>query len=97
MPHIKLNENLSGMRALLEFRPETAHPINELAEILLREDNTLSRGDRELIGTYVSYLNNCFFCQNVHGSLAQFYMQCDMKFIDDIKTDYEKIDRKSVV
>jgi uncharacterized peroxidase-related enzyme len=91
MPHIKLNENLLGMRALLEFSPKTAHPINELAEILLREDNTLSRGDRELIGTYVSYLNNCFFCQNVHGSLAQFYMQCDMKFIDDIKTDYEKM------
>ena len=91
MPHIKLNDNLPGIRALMDFSPRTANPINEMAEILLREDNSLSRGERELIGTYVSHLNDCFFCQNVHGSLAQHYMQCDMQFIDDIKADYEKI------
>ncbi len=50
--------------------------------------STLSRGDRELIGTYVSYLNDCFFCQNVHGALAQHYMECEMKDIDAIKNDF---------
>ncbi len=56
---------------------------------MLRDDNnTLSRGDRELIGAYVSYLNDCFFCQNVHGAMAQHYMQCDMHFIDSIKQDF---------
>jgi uncharacterized peroxidase-related enzyme len=60
-----------------------------LAEILLRDDNnTLTRGERELIGAYVSSLNDCFFCQNVHGAMAQHYMQCDMQFIDAIKKDY---------
>jgi len=72
----------------MAYRPETAKPLNELAEALLRDDdNSLSRGERELIGTYVSSLNDCFFCQNVHGSLAQHYLQCDMPYIDAIKTN----------
>jgi uncharacterized peroxidase-related enzyme len=72
----------------MAYRPETAKPLNELAEVLLRDDNnSLSRGERELIGTYVSSLNDCFFCQNVHGSLAQHYLECDMPYIDAIKAN----------
>jgi uncharacterized peroxidase-related enzyme len=73
----------------MAFRPETAQPMNQLAEVLLRSENTLSRGERELIATYVSYLNDCFFCQNAHGGLAQHYLQCDMEFIDHLKTNAE--------
>src|SRR5471030_3163695 len=73
----------------MAFRPETAAPLNALAEVLLRGDNTLTRGERELIATYVSHLNDCFFCQNAHGAIAQHYLQCDMEFIDAIKADYE--------
>ena len=75
-----------GIRGPMAFRPETAKPLNELAEILLHDDNnTLTRGERELIGAYVSSQNDCFFCQNVHGAMAQHYFECDMQFIDDIK------------
>jgi uncharacterized peroxidase-related enzyme len=88
MAHIDLGNDLPGIRGPMAFRPETAKPLNELAELLLRDDNnSLSRGERELIGTYVSSLNDCFFCQNVHGGLAQHYLQCDMPFIDAIKRD----------
>lgn len=90
MPYINLNNELPGIRALMDFSPQTAKPINELAEILLRDDqNSLSRGDREMIATYVSYLNDCFFCQNAHGAMAQYYMECSLDFIDAIKLDYE--------
>ncbi|MFI5187360.1 MAG: carboxymuconolactone decarboxylase family protein [Chitinophagales bacterium] len=89
MAHIDLGNDLPGIRGPMAFRPETAQPLNALAEILLRDDNnTLTRGERELIGAYVSSLNDCFFCQNVHGAMAQHYMQCDMPFIDAIKKDY---------
>ncbi|QEC68846.1 peroxidase-related enzyme [Panacibacter ginsenosidivorans] len=89
MAYIDLQNDLPGIRGPMAFRPETAKPLNELAEILLHDDNnTLSRGERELIGAYVSSLNDCFFCQNVHGALAQHYMQCDMQFIDNIKKDF---------
>lgn len=88
MAHIDLGNDLPGIRGPMAYRPETARPLNELAEQLLRDDdNTLSRGERELIGTYVSYLNDCFFCQNVHGSLAQHYLECDMPFVDAVKRD----------
>ena len=90
MAYINLPEDLNGIRGLMAFSPETAKPINELAEILLRNDNnSLSRGERELIGTYVSHLNDCFFCRNAHGAIAQHYLQCDMEFIDAIKANYE--------
>lgn len=91
MPHINLEEGLPGMRALLAFSPQTAKPLNEMAEILLRNDNSLTRGERELIGTYVSYLNDCFFCQNVHGGIAQYYLGCDVQFIDGIKQNHERM------
>ncbi len=87
MPHINLPD-LPGIRGPMAYRPETAKPLNELAEILLRDDNnTLSRGERELIGTYVSSLNDCFFCQNVHGSLAGHYLEFDIDAIDAVKKD----------
>lgn len=89
MAHIKLREGLPGIIGLMAFRPETAKPLNDLAEVLLRSDSSLSRGDRELIATYVSSLNDCFFCQHAHGGLAQHYLQCDMSLIDQVKKDYQ--------
>jgi uncharacterized peroxidase-related enzyme len=87
MAHINLPEGLPGIRGPMAFRPDAAKHLNDLAEVLLRSENSLTRGERELIATYVSYLNDCFFCQNAHGGLAQHYLQCDMKFIDSIKTN----------
>jgi uncharacterized peroxidase-related enzyme len=90
MAHIELNNDLPGIRGLMAYRPETEAPLNALAETLLRnDDSTLSRGERELIGTYVSYLNDCFFCQNVHGAMAGHYLGCDINQIDQIKQDFK--------
>src|SRR5690606_39624099 len=87
MAHIQLPDGLPGIRGPMAFRPETSKPMNELAEILLRADNSLTRGERELIATHVSYLNDCFFCQNAHGGLAQHYLQCDLEQMDKMKMD----------
>ena len=76
MAYINLPENLPGIRGLMAFRPETAQPLNEFAEILLRsDDNSLTRGERELMATYVSHLNDCFFCQNAHGGKPRAYYE----------------------
>ena len=61
MPHIDLPEGLPGIVGPMAFRPETAKPLNELAEILLHGPSTLPRGERELIASYVSSQNDCFF------------------------------------
>jgi uncharacterized peroxidase-related enzyme len=90
MTFINLENDLPGIRGLMAYSSETGKALNELAEILLHDDNnTLSRGEREMIGAYVSSENDCFYCQNVHGALAQHYFECDMQFIDDIKKDYQ--------
>jgi uncharacterized peroxidase-related enzyme len=90
MAHIELNNDLPGIRGLMAYRPETEAPLNFLAETLLRDDNnSLSRGERELIATYVSYLNDCFFCQNVHGAMAGHYLGCNIEQIDRIKQDFK--------
>lgn len=89
MAYIDLENNLPGIRGPMQYSPETGKALNELAEILLHdEENTLPPGERELIGAYVSAQNDCFYCQNVHGALAQYYFQCDTQLIDDIKKDY---------
>ena len=63
MPHIDLPGELPGPRGPMTFRPETAKPLNDLAEILLHGPSTLTRAERELIGTFVSSRNDCQYCQ----------------------------------
>ena len=91
MAHIDLKNEDPGIRGLMAYSPETAKPLNELAEILLRDpNNSLLPGERELIAAYVSHLNDCFFCQNVHGALAGYYLSCDLQQIDNIKRNFEQ-------
>ncbi|MBB5855225.1 carboxymuconolactone decarboxylase family protein [Amycolatopsis umgeniensis] len=70
MPHIALDENLPGITALFAYRPETAAPLGQLAEVLLRGPSSLSVGERELIGAVVSRGNDCTFCSRSHAAVA---------------------------
>lgn len=88
MAHINLPEGLPGIRGPMAFSPDTAKPLAEFTEILLRGENSLLRGERELIGTYVSALNDCYYCMNAHAGIAQHYLQCDTGFIDQLNKDY---------
>jgi uncharacterized peroxidase-related enzyme len=70
MPHIPLDVNLPGITGILNYRTETALPIRQLTQILLRGDSTLTEGERELIATVVSYGNECQFCTAAHTAAA---------------------------
>jgi len=85
MPHISLPEGLPGILGPMAFRPETAKPLNELADILLRGPSTLSPSERELIATYVSARNDCFFCQTVHGAVAAHHLGGNEQLVLDVK------------
>ncbi|MEV0272573.1 carboxymuconolactone decarboxylase family protein [Hamadaea sp. NPDC050747] len=64
-------DQFPGINGPMRFRPETAKPLNELAEVLLRQPHpTLSPGERELIAAYVSGLNSCEFCCDSHSAFA---------------------------
>jgi len=70
MAHIDLGNDVPGIRGLLTYRPDTGSALSGVAEALLRGDSPLSRGERELIATYVSHLNECRFCAGSHGACA---------------------------
>jgi uncharacterized peroxidase-related enzyme len=77
MAHIQLNSDQPGIIGLLQFRPQTAGPLNSLAQALLRGDSSLQVYERELIATYVSSLNNCNFCMNSHGAVVDVLLGSD--------------------
>ena len=89
MPHIRVSEKLPGIRSLFAFRPETATPMSELAEVLLHQPGTLSPGDRELIATYVSSQNDCLYCQTAHGAIAAHHLGGNEELVLDVKRDFE--------
>jgi uncharacterized peroxidase-related enzyme len=74
MAHIPVPEGMPGIRGLMAFRPETALPLNQLVEVLLQGPSTLTKGERELIATYVSSLNECTFCASTHGAIARHHL-----------------------
>ncbi|WP_245975237.1 carboxymuconolactone decarboxylase family protein [Deminuibacter soli] len=88
MPHIQLNESLPGIRALLAFSPHTAAPLGALANTLLRSDNGLTPAERELIGAYVSSLNDCFYCQHSHAAIASCYLSNNTELVNQVISNY---------
>ena len=87
MAYIALPEGLPGISGGFAFRPETAKPMRELAHILLHEPGSLTPGERELIATYVSSQNECYFCQTSHGAAAASHLGGD-EIVKQVKTDF---------
>lgn len=86
MPYIPLKENLPGITGLLDYRKDTALPIRELTEILLRGESTLSEGERELIASVVSHGNECSFCSAAHSATADLLLKNE-GISDKVKSD----------
>ncbi len=92
MPHINVDKNLPGIRSLMAFSPQTATPMGELANLLLRSNEGLSMAEREMIAAHVSWLNDCFYCQQSHGAIAVCYLDGNTELVDKVKTDYLRAD-----
>lgn len=89
MAYIQLRENLPGMHGLLAFRPAIAPSLSALTNTLLRSNEGLNMGERELIGAYVSALNDCYICQNIHGAVAQCHLGEDDAFLQQVEADFQ--------
>jgi len=72
MPHIPLEDHLPGITGLLEYSKDTAQPIRELTQFLLRGPSSLTETERELIATIVSHGNECVFCTTAHTAAADY-------------------------
>jgi uncharacterized peroxidase-related enzyme len=75
MSHIPLTNELPGIQGLLKQYTDTAKPLTELAQTLLRgPESSLSPGERELIASHVSSLNECRFCFHSHAAAASAFL-----------------------
>jgi uncharacterized peroxidase-related enzyme len=95
-PYITLPTNNPGIVGLFDFSPQTAGPMKELAQTLLRTNasENFSAADRELIATYVSFLNECNFCYQSHAAIARHLSENNKSVITDLIND--KIDTASI-
>ena len=95
MAHIALEQGVPGIVGAFQFRPETAKPMRELAEILLRGPSTLTSAEREAIAAYVSNGNECRFCQLSHSAAAAEHRggsEADYEWIEQVKAHAESAD-----
>ena len=88
MTHIAVKTKEYGIRDLMAFRPETAKPLNGLVEALLMSNEGLTAGERELIATYVSSENDCYYCQTIHGAIAAAHLNGDEALVKQVKCDF---------
>jgi uncharacterized peroxidase-related enzyme len=90
MAHIQLPEGLPGIVGPLAFSPDTARPLLELAETLLRGPNTLTPAEREMIAADVSYRNECDFCQLSHSAAAAAHLKGNYDLVEQVKASPEE-------
>ncbi len=73
MPHIDLPDGLPGIVSAFAFRPDTARPMRELAEVLLRGPADISRArsegatDLEIHDTVLIAAAFCMYNRYVDG------------------------------
>lgn len=60
--------------------------------VLLHDSHTLSAGERELIATYVSSQNDCFYCQTIHGAIAAHHLDGNEGLVANVKRDFPNAD-----
>lgn len=63
--------------------------MRALAEVLLRGPSTLTSGEREMIATFVSTRNDCFFCQTSHRAAAANHLDGNYELVDAVRFDYQ--------
>lgn len=92
MAHIDVPPGVPGIRSLFQTRKDTARPLLDLTQILLRGPSPLTPGERELIASFVSAGNECRFCTRAHSETAARLVEGGGKLVGDVCSNYEAAD-----
>jgi uncharacterized peroxidase-related enzyme len=87
MPHIELPRGIPGILGPMTAYPRLAQNLNALAEALLRGPSSLTPAERELIATYVSSGNECYFCTQSHAATTRELYGAECNVVDDVLRD----------
>ena len=88
MAHIPIDETLPGMRSLLAYHPAIAPVLTGLMRVMMRRKNGLQPGERELIAAYISNLNHCTSCENIHSAITCHLFELNELELNTIKKDF---------
>ena len=89
MAYINTGIKQPGIVELLFYKNTTGNALSNLANALLIEKSPLSSGERELIASYVSYLNECEFCHLSHSAAANVHWGDNGKMVECVVTNIE--------
>ena len=78
----------AGLLRVFQAFPETARPLIDYHEALLRGESPFSVAQRELIAAYVSGLNACAYCHGVHTQTA-IALGVDPNLLNDLLSNPE--------
>lgn len=87
MTYIRTGIQQPGILELLFYKGPTGKALANLAQTLLHGPSQLSRGERELIASYVSELNKCEFCCESHSASASYHLQDNGNLVATIRSD----------
>lgn len=87
MAYIKTGVNQPGIVELLFYKGPTGKALSNLAHTLLHGPSGLKSGERELIASYVSKLNDCEFCHNSHSAAANVHLGDNGETVSCIVSD----------
>ena len=90
MSYITTGIEQPGIVELLFYKGPTGKALSNLAQTLLHGPSQLSKGDRELIASYVSNLNKCEFCHESHNASANVHFNDNGNITNAVKTDFDK-------
>lgn len=87
MTYISTNIPQAGIVELLFYKGPSGNALSHLAHTILKGPSPLTSGERELIASYVSWLNNCEFCHKSHSASANEHLGDNGKAVSCIITD----------
>lgn len=67
MPFFPSMDEDAGIAQIYKARSKTYLPWIQMGEAVMTRDGPLSQGERELLATYVSSLNDCDYCREAHA------------------------------
>ncbi len=77
MPHLRSLPHDAVLLDVFKRYPDTALPLLEYHQALMRGDSPLTVAQRELIAALVSSLNGCGYCHGVHAATARVFGVAD--------------------
>jgi len=90
MTYIKTDIPQPGIVELLFYKGPTGKALSKLAQTLLHGPSTLTSGERELIASHVSALNDCEFCHESHSASANAHFNDQGGVVKSLKIGVDK-------